>query len=59
MTLDTWRCVECGKEAAAQKAPDCCGSPMALKAAEHAPHPMTAEADRFEDEDGAFDDGVH
>jgi hypothetical protein len=23
------------------------------------PHPMTAEEDRFEDEDGPFDDGVH
>lgn len=23
------------------------------------PHPMSAEADRFEDEDDAFDDGVH
>lgn len=23
------------------------------------PHPMTAEQDRLEDEDGPFDDGVH
>ena len=27
--------------------------------AEPPPHPMTAEEDRLEDEDGPFDDGVH
>jgi hypothetical protein len=32
---------------------------MALGTPAQTPHPMTAEQDRFEDEDEPFDDGVH
>jgi hypothetical protein len=59
MIQNSWQCKECGKEELAAKTPDCCGSPMALKNAEHAPHPMTAESDRLADDDDVFDDGVH
>lgn len=61
-TLTTFACRECGKEttvAAGAAVPDCCGQPMHHVPAAMPPHTMTAEADRFEDEDDAFDDGVH
>jgi hypothetical protein len=55
-------CEECGQEktlASGLPAPQCCGEPMRPRLADPPPHAMTAEADRFEDEDDAFDDGVH
>ncbi len=57
-----YACKECGEEKrveAGSAVPDCCGEKMHLLPAVQPPHTMTAEADRFEDPDDAFDDGVH
>lgn len=58
----SYKCGSCGKTqevAPGAKPPVCCGAPMKPGLAEPPPHPMTAEEDRLEDEDGPFDDGVH
>jgi hypothetical protein len=62
MATITYACKECGAEKTVDSglpAPDCCGETMSPLMAGPPPHPMTAETDRFEDEDEAFDDGVH
>jgi hypothetical protein len=62
MDTMTYFCKECGGEKTVEVvagAPECCGEKMTVRRADPPPHPMTAEADRLEDEDDAFDDGVH
>ena len=62
MAKVTYACRECGEEKTVETGvdvPECCGAAMHVLPVHEQPHPMTAEADRFEDEDDAFDDGVH
>ena len=59
MAIETYFCRECGREervGAGAEAPECCGEVMTPREGLSPPHPMTAETDRFEDEDEPFDE---